>query len=158
MSMFNDINYGNEDNAKVCSENSLLVCAYSESFAKGHWSFLGPASEAVWYNTLKVKPGGKWDEVTEIMSGNFRLSGHPTFRAASALGRGQLTRKGGGRVSVHFRASEPPFSAVYFISSAFTEHLQTYVKNLVIFHFVPTKLERAVFTVPLDSMSSRSMW
>ena len=92
MSMFNDMDWRNEDNAKACSATSLLVGMYAQRFAKCHRSFFGPASEAVWYNTLKVKPGGKWNEVADIMLGNFQESGHPIFRAASALGRGQFKK------------------------------------------------------------------
>ena len=33
---------------------------------------------------------------------NFAESGHPVFRATSALERGELKSKGGGRKSIHF--------------------------------------------------------
>ena len=37
---------------------------------------------------------------------NFQRSGHPFFRCTSALGRGHLRSKGGGRTTIHFTASD----------------------------------------------------
>ena len=37
---------------------------------------------------------------------NFAESGHPIFRATSALTRGELRSKGGGKKSIHFNGSE----------------------------------------------------
>ena len=36
---------------------------------------------------------------------NFQRSGHPIFRCISALERGQLRSKGGGRTTIHFNCS-----------------------------------------------------
>ena len=37
---------------------------------------------------------------------NFARSGHPMFRCTSALVRGHLKWKGGGRTTIHFTASD----------------------------------------------------
>ena len=37
---------------------------------------------------------------------NFAESGHPVFRSTSALSRGTLRSKGGGKLSIHFCADE----------------------------------------------------
>ena len=37
---------------------------------------------------------------------NFAGSGHPMFRGTSALERGELRSKGGGRTTIHFKASD----------------------------------------------------
>ena len=44
----------------------------------------------------------KRDRVAELMILNLRKSGHPIFRATSALERGTLKSKGGGKSSIHF--------------------------------------------------------
>ena len=40
------------------------------------------------------------------MMQNFQRSGHPIFRCTSALVRGHLRSKGGGRTAIHFTASD----------------------------------------------------
>ena len=42
------------------------------------------------------------DRVAEDMMLNFSESGHPVFRGSSALERGSLRSKGGGKLSIHF--------------------------------------------------------
>ena len=37
---------------------------------------------------------------------NFAESGHPVFRATSALERGELRSKGKGKTSIHFNGSD----------------------------------------------------
>ena len=60
-----------------------------------HKSFVIPRAlfRRKWYSTLKVKPGGQWDEVAELMLLNFHESHHPIFRATSSLEREQLKSK-----------------------------------------------------------------
>ena len=87
MSMYNDIVWGEEGNEDLCAANSLNVAEYARRIAHGHWSFLGPGSEKKWCGTHTYKPNGKWDRVAEEMMLNFSESGHPVFRATSALER-----------------------------------------------------------------------
>ena len=87
MSMFNDINWGNKDNERVCSANALIVGLHAKRFAPGQWSFLGPGSETKWYSTNHVKPEGQWDKVAEIMMNRVQESRHPVFRATGAVDR-----------------------------------------------------------------------
>ena len=44
MSMFNDISWGSEDNAKECESSAQPVSLYAKRFSPGQWSFLGPGS------------------------------------------------------------------------------------------------------------------
>ena len=61
-----------------------------ENSRKDIWSFLGPGPEKKWYGTHAHKPDGEWDRTAEGMMLNFAESGHPVFRASSALERGEL--------------------------------------------------------------------
>ena len=72
----------------------------------GPWSFLGPGTEKKWYGTHPHKPDGEWYKTAAGMMLNFVESGHPTFRATSALERGELKSKGKGKKSIHFNGSE----------------------------------------------------
>ena len=51
------------------------------------------------------KPDGEWDRTADCMMLNFAESGHPLFRATSALERGELKSKGKGK-SIHFNGSD----------------------------------------------------
>ena len=73
-------------------EKSKKVEEYARRFPRGHWSFLGPGSEKKWYTAEKIM---------QI----FQRSGHPIFRCTSALERGQLRCKGGGKTTIHFNGS-----------------------------------------------------
>ena len=86
MSMFNDISWGSKDNERECNANAKLVSMFAKGFSPGRWSFLGPGSE--------------------LMMITFSESGHLVFRATSALSRGALKSKGGGKLSIHFCADE----------------------------------------------------
>ena len=52
-----------------------------------------------------AKPDGSWSRTAEKMLQNFAGSRHPTFRCTSALERGELRSKGGGKTSIHFNGS-----------------------------------------------------
>ena len=52
------------------------------------------------------KPDGEWDKLFEGMMLNFADSGHPVFRASSALERGDLRNKGKGVKTIHFNGSD----------------------------------------------------
>ena len=47
--------------------DATLVSKFAKRFPAGRWSFLGPGSEIKWYSTHKERPGGKWDQVAELM-------------------------------------------------------------------------------------------
>ena len=67
------------------------------------------------------KPHGEWDKTAEGMMLNFAESGHPVFRATSALERGELTSKEKGKKSSHFNGSEENVELIlptYFCQAA----------------------------------------
>ena len=43
----------------------------------------------------------------------FTESGHPVFRATSPVSRGTLKSKGGGKLSIHFRADQGTIETVF---------------------------------------------
>ena len=90
MSMYNDIGGTKEGNFKKCIWNSSDVEAYAHRSPKRHWSFLGPGTEEKRYGTHTCKPEGLWNCSAEMMMLNLGGSGHPVFRATSALDRGTV--------------------------------------------------------------------
>ena len=52
------------------------------------------------------KPYGECNKTAEVMMFIFAESGHPVFRATSALERGDVKSKGGGKKTIHFNGSE----------------------------------------------------
>ena len=102
MSMFNDIVWDVKGNHELCVNNSKTIKEYAERFPRGHWSFTGPGSEMKWYGTYECKPDGSWNRTAQEMLQNFEGSGHLMFRCTSALDRGELRSKGGGKTSIHF--------------------------------------------------------
>ena len=54
----------------------------------------------------RQKPDGELEKTAEGMMLNFAESGHPVFRAGSALERGEQKSKGNGVKSVHFNGSD----------------------------------------------------
>ena len=68
-----------------CIANALRVAEYARRFTQGHGSFLGSGSEKKWYGTHVNKPNGEWETTAEDRMLNFAGSGHPIFRATSAL-------------------------------------------------------------------------
>ena len=113
MSMFNDIMWRNKENELTCLEGSTMVIDYARSSARGRWSSLGPGSETKWNATDTVKTAGECDRVAELMVKNFNRSDHPIFRGTSALDRGQLKSKGGGRKSVLFFADAETIETIF---------------------------------------------
>ena len=57
----------------------------------------GPGSEKMWYGTYDQKTDGAWDRTADKKLPNFAGSGHPKFRCASALERGELRSKESGQ-------------------------------------------------------------
>ena len=80
----------NEENGVA---NSVNVATYATRFPFGCWSYLGLGCEKKWYGPHVNKPNGEWSRVTKIMMINFAESGHPVFRANSALERRELKTK-----------------------------------------------------------------
>ena len=82
----------------------------------------GLGSEKKWYSISEDSPQGEWDKMAEKRMLIFAESGHPVFRATSPLSRGQLKRKGGGKLSIHYCADletiKTVFSHNYFCKSA----------------------------------------
>ena len=104
--MYNDIDWGKRGNKGNCTANAHRFTEYARRFTRGHWSFLGPGSEKKWCGTHVSKPDGEWDKTAEDRMLNFAESGHPIFRATSALERGEFKSKGEGVKSIHFNGSE----------------------------------------------------
>ena len=102
MSTFHDIGWGKQGNKEICVANAHRVTEYVRRFMRGHWSCLGHGSEKKLYGTHVNKPDGGWDRTAESMMLNFAESGHPVFRASSALARVELRSKGKGKKSIHF--------------------------------------------------------
>ena len=92
--MNNDIVWRERGNTEKCEKNSVEVATYTRRFTRGHWSFLGPGSEKKWYGTCSDKPDGDLDRTAERIMINFAESGHPFFRATSALERVEMRSKG----------------------------------------------------------------
>ena len=119
MSMVNDIEWRN----KVRQQSMFGKFTNGEYVRQKvrHRSFVIPRAlfRRKWYNTLKVKPPGQWDEVAELMLLNFQESHHPIFRATSPLERGQLKTKGGGQFSIHFCAEKSTIAFLFrtFVSA-----------------------------------------
>ena len=59
-----------------------------------------------WNGAHVSKPNGEWNSTAEVTMLNFAESGHPIFRATSALERGELKSKGVEIKSIHFNGSE----------------------------------------------------
>ena len=99
MSMYNHIvwrerrNTGKRGNKESCIANAHRVKEDARRFTRGHRSFPGSGSEKKWHATHVCKPDGQCDEVAENMMINFVEIGNPTFRASSALERGELKSK-----------------------------------------------------------------
>ena len=102
--MFNDISCGTRDNEQECLENAKVVSKFAKKFGTGQWSFIGPGPEKKWYCTKADSSQGIWDNLVEKMLVEFAESGCPIFRAKTPLSRGQLKRKGYGKLSIHFAA------------------------------------------------------
>ena len=69
--------------------NAHEVANYARRFPRGHWSFLGPGSDKMWYDTYSDKPDGVWDKSAEKMMLEFAETSHPLFRASSAFEGGE---------------------------------------------------------------------
>ena len=134
MSMYNDIVWRDKENERVCLGNALVMATYArevlcrqlaiprtrirvEVECDTHcqaWRRMGQSCR-----THDEEPPRKWT---------------PGFCATSALNRGQLKSKGGGKSSIHFCADtvlSKSFFALLFrsVSSVFTEQSQICVKN-----------------------------
>ena len=92
--------------------NADFVSIFAKRFPAGRWSFLGPGSEKKWYSTHYSKPQREWDRVAELMMIKISETGHPVFRATSALSRGTLKSRGDGKLSIHFCADEGTIETV----------------------------------------------
>ena len=104
MSMYNDIAWQEKETKK----NVNTIHRQSElcsQIPRGHWPFLGPGSEEKWDGTYIDKLDGSWDQTAGNMMANSSESGHPIFRASSALEGRELHSKGGCKKSTHFIGS-----------------------------------------------------
>ena len=95
---------GTKRKQKTCTVHSWDFATYAAKFPKGHWSFSGSGFEEKWYGTHIRKSNGSRNRVADLMMIHLRKSGHPPFRWTSALSRGSLKSKGGGRSSTRNNA------------------------------------------------------
>ena len=66
-----------------------MVRDYAKRFPLGHKSFFSVlVKKQKWYGTQNYKPEGKWNSTAGVMVASVQDSGHPCFRASSALDRG----------------------------------------------------------------------
>ena len=112
MSMFNDIDWTQKGNYKECFSNFDKVKDFEKKISVGTWSFLGPGEKEKWHGTHYYKPEGQWNTTAGVMVADFKDSGHPVFRASSALDRRFLKKKG-GRCTIRFSA-EPSDAELLF--------------------------------------------
>ena len=85
MSVYNDSVWrerGNNDKCRILLRLRMKLADYCWDI----WS-LGPGSEKKWYVTCSRTPDGDWDKTSGLLMLNFEESGHPIFRATSALKR-----------------------------------------------------------------------
>ena len=97
MSMYNDILWRTQGHAENCVANSVNVAAYANKFFRtdvGHFWDLIVRKKWYWNSRQHAKWWMGWE------------SGHLEFRANSALERGELKSKGGGKKSSPFNGSE----------------------------------------------------
>ena len=74
MPMFNDIQWAKKDNTETCWHNAKEVTAFATQFKPGHWCFLGPASEKMWWNGHLNEPQRQWvNEIGKIISAQKEL-------------------------------------------------------------------------------------
>ena len=48
-------------------------------FLQGHWTFLGPGSEKMWYGESSYPPNGELDSTANKMVQRFKETGHPVL-------------------------------------------------------------------------------
>ena len=53
--------YWRENNRHEQCDNTTRVTQNARNIKPGHWSFLGPEDEDLWYGSLTNKPDGQWD-------------------------------------------------------------------------------------------------
>ena len=115
----------------------LFEFRQGEGFCKkisvGTWSLLGPGEEEKWHGTHYYKPEGQWNTTAGVMVADFKDSGHPVFRASSALDRRFLKKKmDDARFTSVLNLRTQSFYFAQFIlqvSSAFTEQSRIGVMN-----------------------------
>ena len=60
MSMCNGIAWSKGKNDENCIANAGKVRNHAMRFSQGHWTFLGPRSEEMWYGDFRAQKG-EWD-------------------------------------------------------------------------------------------------
>ena len=115
MSMFNDISCDRKGNKEECLANAGVVKVLAKRFGIGQWSFVGPGSEKKWSSAEENSPQGVWDHIEDEMLLEFAESGCPIFRATTPLSRGQLKRKGHGKLSIDFAATQATIETIFRI-------------------------------------------
>ena len=70
-----------------------------------------------WYGTCTEKLDRSWETIAEDMVANFSDSGHPIFRASSALERGELRSKGGRKKFLYISTVFMRTSSCFFVRS-----------------------------------------
>ena len=96
-----DLKNWRSDHLNVRSTTSRPRMAHSEKIKRlrkkisvGMWVFSRSWWGRKWYGTQNCKPQGQWNYAADVMVSKFEDSGHPVFRACSALDRGFFKKKG----------------------------------------------------------------
>ena len=113
MSMFNDISWESKDNKKECEIKCSIHFTICKKIRSRTMVIFGCGSERKWYSVSEDSPQGEWDKMADKMMITLAESGHPVFRATSALSRGQLKSKGGGKLSIHYCAGQDTITTVF---------------------------------------------
>ena len=100
MPMFNVIDWPKRKKDDNCILNAEKFKDYLKRFLQGHWTFLGPGSEKMWYGGSSYSPDGEVDSTADKMVQRFQETRHSVFKSISALSRGFLKRK--GKDTIHF--------------------------------------------------------
>ena len=100
--MYNDIDWTEDGNLKKCGSNVVDKEGLRTQILEGTWVIFGPGTGEKWCGTHTNKPEGLRNQSAEMTMRHFGESGHSVFRATSALDRGSLKSKGGGKLSIHY--------------------------------------------------------
>ena len=138
MSMYIDTIWGERGNTEKFETNSFTVANDARRFPLGRGHVWDLDRRRKGAGLLLDKPDGKWDKAAQRMMLNFAESGHPFFRATSALERGDMRSKGKGKKSIHFNDGEEIIETILrtiicvnqlSISGAVAELVQIFVQG-----------------------------
>ena len=113
--IYNDIEWRNKSNERVCLANASTVGCYARRFALLHSLFHEPGSETKWNATDMFKPGGEWDRVAKLIMENLRKKGSIHTSCHQCIGPRPIEkqRKLEDYLSIPFCADEATIEAIF---------------------------------------------